>query len=240
MRLYLKIILITVGVLLCLLIFFFFLIYNFPYNVLVQRINYNLKKETDVSMEVSSIKYHLPNKWLIYGVNINLPNRYGKVLLSKVKFKLDILNFSKIKRVYISVKDIKIVESNIITGNLSSLNLESSFVFSDLRNSPFKGIKRVKLIIGDGKVNSIEYSGFKISNFKILNVLIELLNTDGKFNFKSGVMNSDTIKGSLKGYLSENYMDVKINLLPSDDFFTRYPDLKPILGSIIRKNGVKD
>lgn len=239
MRLYLKILLVFISIFISFLIFLVFLLYNFPYESLIKRANYYLKREADVSLEADKVKYRLPSIWYIDSLILNLPSNYGKVSLARVKIKLKIINFSQLKGFEVLMKNISLDGNSPVKANLSSIDLRGKFIISMLKDDPFKGIKNVALSIGNGRVKSIEYSGFKITDFKIHAISIELFNKDDKFNLNHGMINSDIIRGDLKGYFSKKYIDVELKLIPSKNFFTRYSDLKPMLGSIIDKNGIK-
>ena len=238
MSLYLRVILIILAIFLAILMFFFFMVYNFPYRALIQRVNYYLKKEANTSLEVTAIKYHPPNVWLINGLDLYLPGEIGKVSLYKVKIQLNILNFSRYKGIELLANNIKIDGGGLLKANLESLNLYGNFILSNIKKDPLKNIKNVRISLNNGRVKSIEYSGFKLSNFSILNIFIELLNKDDRFGLDRGMINSDVFKGKVEGSFSKSYINLKIHLLPSRDFFIKYPDLKPMLESIVTKRGI--
>ncbi len=227
-------IIITVIVSVCLLCTF--LLYNFPYSTLINRINNELQKGYGISLSAEDVRYGYPFRVILRDVEITRRKENFKLAADVITIRMRLLNFKKYKVVEINGTGIS-VSNSFIEASGGFMQITSNInVIRMLRSDAVHQIRSVLLQAGGMDVERISFSGFEFSSLKLQQVVIELAADEKGFSIQRGVLKADVVQSELTGTLDDKSMDVIVSVSLTKEFYDRFKDLKGLVDSFF-KNG---
>ncbi len=237
MQLYKKI-LVSISILMAsVVIFFIFLMYNFPYSSLIKKLDLTLNRKYDMNIKATRVEYGFPNKVYIEGADLELPDDYGSIKIPKMEILFKIFNFSKNKEIFI-IWHSSSVSSMYFKASLGPMNMNFLIDIKKLRRQELEGLRKIEMLLGPSRLKELTVAGVGINDVPVSKVDFEILNRGGKFNFNRGILESRIVKTRVKGSFSENFLNIDAEVKIEKDLYSNYPDLKPLLQQFIGNSGV--
>jgi hypothetical protein len=223
-----KIVLTVAIVLVSLLLLGAFVLYNFPYETLAERIDSVLRARIGVSFSVSDTRYLFPLRLRLQEVRIVQDDPSFLMEVGEVTLKV------RLRR-----------ENVVISG--TGLHFRNSNV--ELKGSEFRFSSAVKLFrLNEGinlshfdsaslridrtRIERVFISGFEFSSFVVSDALFILRREAENLAFEQGFIKSELFTSQIEGTLSTETVDVKVVVKPTEKFLRNYSNLRGILDSI--------
>jgi len=232
-----KISIIIAASIVSILLLIVFILFNFPYNSVIKRIDFYLSNNYSTSLTVQNIRYRFPVKFLLEDMRLVQDEGPFAVHIERVLVKLQFFNFSKIKIAEIAGTGVD-VNTDPVELSIAKISVLSGFRLSYLiREGNPDAVDFINLRTGGLKIDRLFLSGFEFSSFKIPLVDFSLINTNGEFIVEKGLIKSDLFNSEVSGGFNFELIDGKIVLTLSNEFYKQYSHLKNIVDSI-SDNGV--
>ena len=231
-----KKILITVFiVLLSLFLLCIFVLYNFPYDSVISRIDTSLRNAYSVNLSVSNVRYRFPFKLVFEDVRL-----IGEGIPTTISTRVITLRPGLIgENVVVTGQGLR-MNSEEIEVKGGSFTISSKLKLMRLRNdiSP-DAIESLNVKIDGAKVERVHLSGFEFSSFTIATVLLSLKKEDENLRIEQGFVKSDLFTSEISGFYGSREMDILVTLKLTDRFFERYENLTGLVESLTDNEAIR-
>jgi len=216
-----------------------FILFNFPFDSLVSRMDHYLQKEYDTSLEVENIKYRLPLKLYLEGVKLVRGKEFFFITLDTLSIRLRLFNFLKYKTIEIIGNGMG-VRSEFFEASNAFINLLSEMNISQLLRRRWENsIKSVHFMVRGVDIERVFISGFEFASLKLKQIQISLKEENGEFRVERGMLNADIATSEITGKLGFESMDLMVTVRLTDGFYNRYNDLRGIVDSVFENGTMK-
>ncbi len=231
-----KTVLIIVTVIVSFYLLCIFILYNFPYNTLVNRIDTELRKRYGISFGTGEVRYGYPFRIILRDIEITQRKEHFTIAADDVTIRMRLLNFRKYKTIEIHGAGIA-VRNNFIDASGGFVQLNSSVNLKGLvRSRAVDNVQTILLRAGGMDIKRVTFSGFEFSDLKLQQVLVELEAGENEFSVRRGLLKADVVQSELTGKLDERGPDVIVSVSLTGAFYDRFGDLKGLVDSFF-KNG---
>ena len=204
-----------------------FILYNFPYDTLTEKAAGVLRAQTGVSLSVGDTRYRFPLKVRLTDVRIT-----GENPALTIEIREAILRFG------LFGENLKLSGSGyLIAGDSvevkgSDFNFEAEAPLLHLREgSVLSAVEAASLVVHRARVERLFITGFEFSSFVVSEVLMSAEKKEGSLVFRQGAVKSELFTVSITGSISDNRVDVRTTITPTEKFFRNYSNLGGMLAS---------
>jgi hypothetical protein len=230
-----KTLLIVITVIVSLQLLCVFVLYNFPYDALVNRIDTELRS-FGITFSAGDVRYGFPLRFILHDLEVAQKKENVNVTAEDVGVRLRLFSFTKHKTLEIRGTGIT-VKSSHIDGSGGYFQIAAQFnPIGMLRSNPLHQFEAIIVQVGGMDVARVFFSGFELSDLKLKQVFIELGKAENGFAVKRGFLKSDVVESELTGKLDEKSLDVTASVSLTKAFYDRFKDLKGLVDSFF-KNG---
>ncbi len=232
MRKFQKIIIIIIISILSVYLLFVFILFNFPYQSLVNRLDNYLQTHYEASLTVDNVIYRYPLKLQFENLRIVHENNFFIISAQSLFIRYRIFSFSRMKSFEMSGNGID-VKSDFFTMSEASLNLMSRIRLLRLvRGIDGDNIDSVRLIVGGANVERVLFSGFEFNALRLKQIQFFLKGSGEEFAIERGILSVDVLTSEITGTIGFDAMDITVNAQLTDDFFRKYGNLRSIVNSV--------
>lgn len=222
-----KTVIITVIVIAAILLLGVFILYNFPYDTLTERIAGVVRDGTGVSMSVGDTRYRFPLK----------------VGLTDVRFTGDNPAFTiEIREATVCIglfgENLKVYGNGYRIAGDSVAAVGSDFNFAAdvplmrrTEGNVLSAVNTVAFVIHRARVERLFITGLEFSSFGVSEVRISAENEEGSLVIRQGAVKSELFIVNISGSISENRVDVRTAITPTEKFYRNYSNLGGMLAS---------
>ena len=230
-----KIVITVAIVLVSLLLICVFVLYNFPYEPLAERIDGVLTERAGVSFSVEETRYVFPLRLRLRQVRIQKDDPPFLIEVAEVTLRF---RFRK---------------ENV---EISGRGLDFKNINADIKGSDFRlsaGVKLFRLTegislahidsatlgAGRARVERAIVSGFEFSSFIVSEVIFSLRRDGQNLAFEQGSIKSELFTLQLTGNLSSETVDIDVVIKPTEKFLRNYSNLRGLLVSFFEDEILK-
>lgn len=223
-----KIVLTVAIVLVSILLLSTFVLYNFPYESLTERIDGLLRNRLRVSFSVEDTRYLFPLRLRLQDVRIVQEDPALLIEVGEVTLKVR----PRRENVVISGKGYEFKNSSVEVKG-SEFRLVAALGPFRLREGDIlSAIDSAALRIDRARVDRVFISGFEFSSFAVSEALLTLKREEENLAFEQGFIKSELFTSQIDGTLSSETVDIRIVVNPTDKFLRNYSNLRGILESL--------
>jgi hypothetical protein len=231
-----KKILITVFiVLLSLFLLCIFVLYNFPYDSVISRIDTSFRNAYSIDLSVSNVRYRFPFKLIFEDVRL-----IGEGIPTTISMRVITLRPGLIgENVVVTGQGLRMNSEEIeIKGG--SFTISSKLKLMKLRSeiSP-DSIESLNIKIDNAKMERIHLAGFEFSSFTIAMALLSLNKNDEQLRVEQGFVKSELFTSEISGFYGSRDMDILVTLRLTDRFYEIYPNLTGLVESITEDETIR-
>jgi hypothetical protein len=209
-----------------------FVLYNFPYDSVIKRIDLYLTDHYAVNLNVQKVKYRYPFKLFFKDVRLVSEDGSFNVHIDSILFRLKLIGSSKSKNAEIAGSGIY-VKSNYLDLSKARVTVVSGFKLVPLLKEGDKNaVDFIGLKMQGAEINRLTLAGFEFLSFKIPEADILLRKKNGNFTFERGSIRSDLFTSVISGEMNYETIDGRIIIELSNEFFRQYINIKGLLDSI--------
>jgi hypothetical protein len=226
-----KTVLIAVIVIGSILLLGIFILYNFPYGTLTERAAGVLRSKTGVSLSIGGTRYRFPLKVILTDVHLTGENHALAIEIREATVRIGLFG-----------ENLGIVGSGYhIAGDHievkgSDFKCSAAVPLRGLKGkTSFQAVKAASLEIHRARVERLFITGFEFSSFVVSELLLSAEKKEGSLIFRQGSVKSELFTVNISGSISENSMDVRTAITPTEKFFRNYSNLGGMLSSFSDK-----
>jgi hypothetical protein len=222
-----KIALIVVVVIVSIVLLGVFILYNFPYDTLTERVAGVIRSQTGFSLSVGDTRYRFPLKVRLTDVRITGENPALTIEIREAIFRLGLFgeNLSLSGNGYLIASDSVEVKG-------SDFNFEAEAPLRHLRGGGvLSAVDTASLAVHRARVERLFITGLEFSSFMVSEVLMTAEKKEGSLVFRQGSVKSELFTVRITGSISDNRMDVRTAITPTEKFFRNYSNLGEMLAS---------
>ncbi|MBN2323724.1 MAG: hypothetical protein JXQ30_08315 [Spirochaetes bacterium] len=222
-----KIVLIALIVIGSILLFVIFILYNFPYHTLMERASDLLRLQAGVSLSVGETRYRFPLKVVLADVHLAGVNPPLAIEIKEATVRLGLFG----DNLKINGNGYRIAGEGVEAKG-SDFELGAAMQLRGLGGSTlFQAVKAASLVIYRARVERLFIMGFEFSSFIVSEVRLSAEKKDGSLVFRQGSVKSELFLVNITGSISENRVDVRTAITPTEKFFRNYSNLGGMLAS---------
>jgi hypothetical protein len=215
-----------------LILLFIFVLYNFPYESFVKRLDVYLTNGYGTNFTVDTVKFRVPFKLVLSDIRLSKEDGSFTFSLDSVVLRFRLFNVRKRRSVQIFGNG-TVARSEALEFTKARITVVSGLSYSRLMKGLIEdAIDYVSIVVEGTEVNKLLVAGFEFSSFKIPRVDILLRKQDDFFVFERGNISSNMFVSELSGKLNLTTVDGSIVLNLQNEFFQRNMHLKGIVDSV--------
>lgn len=195
-----------------------FVLYNFPYDSVIKRIDLYLTDHYAVNLNVQNVKYRFPIKLFLEDVRLASEDGSFTIHVDSILLRLKLIGFSKLKNAEIVGSGIY-VKSNYMDLSKAGVTVISGFkLIPLLKEGDENAVDFIGLKMQGAEVSRLNLAGFEFSSFKIPEADILLTKKNGNFTFERGSIRSDLFTSVISGELNYKTINGRVIIELSNDF----------------------
>ena len=222
-----KIVLTVAIVLVSILLLCVFVLYNFPYESLAERVDGVLRDRTGVSFSVGETRYIFPLKLRLADVRVRKDDPPFHVEIGEVLLRLRLRK----ENVEVSGSGFQVKSSNAdvrgsyfrLSSGVRLFRLREGFNPSHIDSATFRTDR--------ARVERAIVSGFEFSSFVVSEVFLSLKREEQNLTFEQGFIKSELFTSQITGTFSSEAVDIDVVVKPTEKFLRNYSNLRGMLAS---------
>jgi hypothetical protein len=230
-----KILFIVLIVLFSLFLLLVFVLYNFPYDSAISRIDAYLRNAYSVDLSVSNVRYRFPFKLIFEDVRLT-----GDGIPISVSMRILTLRPGLFgENVVVTGQGLRL-NGNVIEVKGASFTIDSKLRLMKLgREFSPEIIESLNIKIDNAKVERVHISGFEFTSFTISTALLSLKKRDDLLRIEQGLCRSDLFTSEISGFYGSRNVEIMVSLKLSDKFFKQYANLTGLVGSLTEDDTIR-
>jgi hypothetical protein len=205
-----------------------FVLYNFPYDSVISRIDTNLRSNYSVDLSVSNVRYRFPFKLIFEDVRL-----VGEGIPTSISMRVVTIRPRLIgKNVVVTGQGLR-MNSEEFEVKGASFSIASRLRLMKLRKEvSLASVESLDIRIDNARMERVHLSGFEFSSFTIATALLSLKKRGEQLGIEQGFCKSDLFSSEISGFYGSREMDITVTLRLTDRFFERYANLTGLVESL--------
>jgi len=215
-----------------------FVLINFPYDSIIERIDHNIARKQGAHLTVHEVRYRFPLRFFLDEIRISRDDGSFDIQIDRMIMRLRLLAFSRWKTIQIEGFGLE-VKSDIVELSKGRFMLVSRLLLP-LRETEFRPeMLRALSLKSEGlNIDRVFISGFEFTSLKVPLVDISLIHEEENgFVVERGLIRSNFFQSEISGRFDFQQIDGQVTLSLTAEFFRTYSNLKAFVDSVA-DNGV--
>lgn len=229
-----KIGIICAAVFASIVLFFFFVLYSFPYGSVIKRLDFYLASNYSMNISVLKLRYRFPMSFVFEEVLLTGEDESLTLTIDHAVLYMKKILFSRVKTVGFTCTGVRFQNRNVEISR-ALVTAECGVKMKDmLREFDLQALAWVDLKAEAIRVERLFLAGFEFTSFKIPIADLSFTNVGERYAVERGVIKSELFSSEIIGSFGLQEVDGTVTLTLNNEFFRQYAQLKGVVDSVAR------